>query len=64
MLRMTRALQRAGFDTQPLLLEGVHAATGRTMLTSARADGVSLPELIARVREEGSLARRPADTTM
>ncbi len=59
-LRMTRALQRAGFDTPPLLLKGVHAATGRTMLTTARADGVSLPELIACSRDKSSLVRKHA----
>jgi hypothetical protein len=59
-LRMTRALQRAGFDTPPLLLQGVHVASGRTMLASARADGIPLPELIACARGDGSLARKRA----
>jgi Lipopolysaccharide kinase (Kdo/WaaP) family len=59
-LRMTRALQRAGFDAPPLLLKGVHAATGRTMLTTARAEGVPLPELIACARGHATLARKRA----
>ncbi len=53
---MTAALHRAGFAMAPVLLKGVHAASGRTMLTSARAEGVSLPEFIA--CRQGSLARK------
>jgi Lipopolysaccharide kinase (Kdo/WaaP) family len=46
-LRVTAALHQAGFSTPPLLLSGVHDASGRTMLSSARADGSSLIDLIA-----------------
>lgn len=55
-LRITAALHRAGFATALVLLKGVHAASGRTMLTSARAEGVSLPEFIACT--QGALARK------
>jgi Lipopolysaccharide kinase (Kdo/WaaP) family len=58
-LRMTAVLHRAGFSTPALLLKGAHAASGRTMLTSARADGVALPELLARARA-GSQERKYA----
>lgn len=59
-MRMTRALNRAAFGTPPLLLTGVHDASGRTMLTSARADGVSLPDLLARARRDDSPMRKRA----
>ena len=55
-LRITADLHRAGFATAPVLLKGVHAASGRIMLTSSRAEGVSLPEFIA--CGQGSLARK------
>jgi Lipopolysaccharide kinase (Kdo/WaaP) family len=58
-LRMTDALHRAGFSTPALLLRGVHAASGKTMLTSARADGVSLPESLAGAHD-GSRERKHA----
>jgi hypothetical protein len=57
-LRMTRALHRAGFGTPLLLFSGVHEASGRTMLTSARAEGVSLPELIACMHNGPVTARK------
>jgi Lipopolysaccharide kinase (Kdo/WaaP) family len=59
-LRMTQALNRAGFNTPPMVLKGVHAATGRTMLTSVRAEGTSLPELIASMQGGQSLVRKRA----
>lgn len=55
-LHVTGALHRAGFATALLLLKGIHTASGRTMLTSSRAEGVALPELIASI--QGSLARK------
>ncbi len=57
-LRITDALQRNGFDTARVVLMGVHHGSGRTMLTSVRAEGVSLPELIQ--HEDGSMARKRA----
>ena len=57
-LRITDTLQRNGFDTARVVLMGVHDGSGRTMLTSVRAEGVSLPELIQ--HEDGSMARKRA----
>jgi hypothetical protein len=56
--RMTTALQRAGFATPALLLTGVHPASKRAMVASARAEGVSLPELIADWQGDTSPARK------
>lgn len=55
-IRVTGALRQAGFASPPLLLKGVHAASGRTMLASARAEGLALPDFIARL--EGLPARK------
>jgi hypothetical protein len=49
-LRITEALHRASFATALVLLKGAHDASGRTMLTSSRAEGVALPEFIARTQ--------------
>ncbi len=57
-LRMTAALNRAGFATPTLLLSGVHPPSKRTMVASARADGVALPDLIAQMRGAGSARKR------
>ncbi|MGO9056776.1 MAG: lipopolysaccharide kinase InaA family protein [Candidatus Binataceae bacterium] len=57
-LRMTAALQRNGFNTAQVVLKGVHDGSGQTMLTSVRAEGVSLPELTQ--RGDGSMARKRA----
>ncbi|HKD67901.1 MAG TPA: lipopolysaccharide kinase InaA family protein [Candidatus Binataceae bacterium] len=58
--RVTEELHREGFRTPPLLLSGVHDASARTMLTSARADGISLPELAASTHDHGFAARKRA----
>ena len=57
-LRMTAALQRNGFRTPQVVLKGRHDRSGRTMLTSVRADGVSLPEMIR--HKGGSMAHKRA----
>lgn len=45
-LRMTSLLERHGFHTAQLVLEGIHRGNRRTMLASLRAEGVSLAELL------------------
>jgi tRNA A-37 threonylcarbamoyl transferase component Bud32 len=57
-MRMTAALQRAGFATPALLLTGVHLASKRTMVAAARADGVPLPEVISEWQSDASPARK------
>ncbi len=57
-VRMTAALQRHGFRTPQVVLKGRHDRSGRTMLTSVRAQGVSLPESIQ--RKGGSITRKRA----
>lgn len=47
-LRITTALQRNGFNTAQVVLKGKHERSGRTMLASLRAEGVALPDLLAR----------------
>ncbi len=59
-LRMTQALRRDGFGTPPLVLRGAHLASGQTILVSARAEGVSLPEAIAGAHDRGWTARKRA----
>jgi hypothetical protein len=52
-LRMTRALQKRGFSSPRVVLKGAHAASGRTMLASLRAEGDSLPDIIIRPTPDG-----------
>ena len=59
-LRMTRALQRRGFNSPRVVLEGTHAASGRTMLASLRADGDSLADIIGPAPDGQSRARKRA----
>jgi tRNA A-37 threonylcarbamoyl transferase component Bud32 len=57
-VRMTAALNRAGFFTPALLLTGLHPASKRTMVASTRAAGVPLPDLLAQMHGDGSLLRK------
>ncbi len=57
-IRMTAALRRAGFNTPPLLMRGRHRGSGRTLVASARADGVALPDLLARLHRERAFIRK------
>jgi serine/threonine protein kinase len=59
-LRMTRALQRRGFSSPRVVLKGTHAASGRTMLASERADGESLAEIIGPTPDGRSRTRKRA----
>ncbi len=59
-LRMTRALQKRGFSSPRVVLKGTHAASGRTMLASVRADGESLAEIIRPTPDGQSRARKRA----
>lgn len=59
-LRMTRALQRRGFSSPRVVLKGIHAASGRTMLASVRANGDSLAEIIQPTPDGQSRTRKRA----
>ena len=59
-VRITQALQHAGFNIPPLVLKGTHAKSGRTMLTSVRAEGVALPDIIQPAHDDQSRARKRA----
>jgi hypothetical protein len=59
-LRMTRALQRRGFSSPRVVLQGAQAASGRTMLASMRADGVALPECVGPAPDREVRARKRA----
>ncbi|HXR36874.1 MAG TPA: lipopolysaccharide kinase InaA family protein [Candidatus Binataceae bacterium] len=59
-LRMTQALQRRGFSSPRVVLSGTHAASGRTMLASVRADGESLAEIIRPAPDGQSRDRKRA----
>lgn len=57
-IRMTALLERHGFHTAQLVLAGIHERDRRTMLVSARAEGISLAELLQ--SRGGSTVRRRA----
>jgi hypothetical protein len=59
-MRITQTLQRAGFNTALLVLRGTHAASGRTMLTSIRAEGSALPDIVQPALDRESRVRKRA----
>ena len=59
-LRMTQALNQAGFDTPQIVMQGKHAESGRTMIASLATQGCPLPQIIESSNDTASPARKRA----
>jgi serine/threonine protein kinase len=59
-MRMTEALHQAGFGTPRLLFQGVQLNGGRSLLVTERAEGISLPDLVANLQDDHSCGRKRA----